>query len=157
MRKYWPVALFALIVVALDQITKSLVVANLKPGVEHDFLGSVVRLFLVYNNSAAFSIGFGQTWVFTIIGLAALVALGWYVRKLQEVSWLIIAGILAGGILGNLTDRIFRAPAFGRGLVVDFLQIPFNFPIFNLADTAIVAVAVTVVIRAMLGHSPSKK
>lgn len=157
MRKYWPVALVALAVVALDQLTKLIVVANLAPGVSHDFLGPVIRLYLIYNNSAAFSLGFGLTWIFTIIGAAALVVLIWYIRKISEVSWLILAGVLAGGIIGNLLDRLFRFPGFGRGLVVDFIQIPFNFPIFNLADSAIVCVAVTVVIRVMLGQSAVKK
>lgn len=156
MRKYWLFSAVALAMVALDQITKAVAIANLKPQVSQDFIGSLVRLYLIHNDSAAFSIGFGQTWIFTIIGSAALVALVWYLRKLTSNSWLVLAGILAGGISGNLIDRLFRAPGFGRGLVVDFIQIPFNFPIFNLADSAIVCVAVTVVIRVLLGHSISK-
>jgi len=151
------VALFTIAVTALDQATKAIVVANLHPGVEYPFLGSLIRLYLVYNNSAAFSLGFGQTWIFAIVGAAAFVAIVWYLRKLSSNSWLVLAGILAGGILGNLSDRLFRSPGFGSGLVVDFSQIPFNFPIFNLADTAIVCVAVAVVIRIMLGHQPLKK
>ncbi len=138
--------------VILDQSTKAIAIANLTPGVETHFLGSLLSWFLIFNNSAAFSLGYGQTWIFTLIGIGALVALGWYLRRVKQTSWMILAGLLAGGILGNLVDRIFRSPGFGRGLVVDFIQIPFNFPIFNLADSAIVCVAVTVVIRVMLGH-----
>lgn len=158
MRKYWLSAAFALLVIALDQTTKALVIANLAPQVSRDLVGSVIRLYLTYNDSAAFSIGYGQTWIFAIIGFAALVALVWYlVKRVETASWAIIGGILAGGIAGNLIDRLFRAPGFGRGLVVDFIQIPFNFPIFNLADSAIVCVAITLVVRVMLGHQIGKK
>jgi len=157
LRKYLTVGAFASLIVAIDQITKALALANLKPQVSQDFLGSVIRLYLVHNDSAAFSIGFGQTWIFTIISSVALVALVWYLRKIQGTSWLIMAGILAGGIIGNLIDRLFRAPGFGRGLVVDFIQIPFNFPIFNLADSAIVCIAIAVVIRVMLGQPIGKR
>lgn len=157
MRKYWPFAAFAILIAGLDQVAKAVAIANLTPGSSREFIGSLVRLYLVYNNSAAFSLGFGQTWIFTLIGLGALFAIVWYLRKLASTSWLVLAGILAGGILGNLIDRLFRNPGFGRGLVVDFIQIPFNFPIFNLADSAIVCVAVTFVIRVMLGHNALRK
>jgi signal peptidase II len=149
---------FALLVIALDQTSKALAIANLTPQVSYEAIGSLLRLYLTYNDSAAFSIGFGQTWIFAIIGFVALVCLVWYLLFMVETkSWAIIGGILAGGIAGNLIDRLFREPGFGQGLVVDFIQIPFNFPIFNLADSAIVCVAVTVVIRVMLGHPIGKK
>ena len=157
MRKYLIVGAFALLVIALDQGTKAIALANLTPNVSQDFLGSIVRLYLVHNDSAAFSIGFGQTWIFTVISSAALVALIWYLRKLEGISWVVMAGVLMGGIVGNLIDRLFRAPGFGRGLVVDFIQIPFNFPIFNIADSAIVCIAIAVVIRVLLGHSIGKR
>jgi len=67
-----------------------------------------------------------------------------------------LAGALLGGILGNLIDRITREPGFPNGHVVDFISIPFNFPIFNLADSAIVVVAVITVIRVMRGERIGK-
>ena len=63
-----------------------------------------------------------------------------------------MAGVALGGIVGNLVDRLFRQPSFGNGYVVDYLQIPFNFPIFNLADMAIVTMAILTVVRILLGH-----
>ena len=64
-----------------------------------------------------------------------------------------MAGVLLGGVLGNLTDRLVRSPGGGLGKVVDYIQIPFNFPIFNLADIAIVSMAILAALRIMLGHS----
>jgi signal peptidase II len=147
----------ALAVAAIDQATKAFAIANLTPRVSTTFLGSLVSWYLTYNDSAAFSIGYGQTWIFAILGTLALVALYFYVRKLEGISWLWMAGLAAGGIAGNLFDRLFRSPGFGRGLVVDFIQIPFNFPIFNLADSVIVGVGATLVIRLLMGHAIGKK
>jgi signal peptidase II len=157
LRKYLLVTAIALAVVALDQASKVIAIANLTPRVSTSFIGSLLSWYLTYNDSAAFSIGYGQTWIFAIIGSIALIALYWYLRKLEGTSWLWLAGLAAGGIAGNLFDRLFRSPGFGRGLVVDFIQIPFNFPIFNLADSVIVCVGATVVIRLFLGHSIGKK
>lgn len=146
----------ALAIAGIDQATKAIAIANLQPGMSQNFLGTLVRFYLVYNDSAAFSFGFGQTWIFALLGMAALVALYWFLPKLNGWTWLLMAGVAAGGIAGNLFDRLFREPGFGRGLVVDFIQIPFNFPIFNIADSAIVFVALVLVIRVLLGHSPAK-
>jgi signal peptidase II len=71
--------------------------------------------------------------------------------KLETMGWSIVGGIALGGVVGNLVDRLFREPGFGVGHVVDFISIPFNFPIFNIADIAIVGVAFLVVIRIMQG------
>ena len=60
-------------------------------------------------------------------------------------------GLVLGGAAGNWVDRVFKEPQFFSGHVVDFISIPFNFPIFNIADIAIVGVAFLVVIRIMQG------
>jgi signal peptidase II len=146
----------ATVVITLDQTAKALVIANLSPGVSTPFLGDVVRLYLVYNDSAAFSIGFGVTFVFTLISSAATLVLIWLSRRLESKSWAITAGVLLGGIDGNLIDRLIRAPGFGWGHVVDFIQIPFNFAIFNLADMAIVCAAAITVIRVIRGDRLGK-
>ena len=146
----------ATVVITLDQTVKALVIANLSPGVSTPFLGSLVKLYLVYNDSAAFSIGFGVTMVFTVISSVATLALIWFGRRLETMSWAITAGILLGGIDGNLIDRLIRAPGFGSGHVVDFIQIPFNFAIFNLADMAIVIAAAITVIRVIRGDRLGK-
>lgn len=151
----------AWLVVALDQLTKYLAIANLRPGLVKPLVGDLLRLVLVYNDSAAFSIGFGVTWIFTIVSILATLAIIWFAPKLETVGWAVAGGLALGGVVGNLIDRLTRAPGFGQGQVVDFISIPFNFPIFNLADVAIVSVAVIVVIRIMrgtaLGKAPAKK
>jgi signal peptidase II len=110
-----------------------------------------LNFVLVYNDSAAFSLGFGATWIFAIISSIATLVILWVAPKLETVSWSLTGGLALGGVVGNLIDRLTREPGFGQGHVVDFISIPFNFPIFNIADMAIVAVAFIVVIRIMQG------
>lgn len=136
----------------VDQISKSLVLANLQPGRYYDVLGPVLRWYLVRNDSAAFSLGGGVTWAFTLFSAVAAVAVIWASRKVSTASWAIMAGALLGGILGNLIDRVSREPGFPNGHVIDFISLPFNFAIFNLADSAIVVVAIISVIRVMRGE-----
>ena len=141
----------AWLVVATDQFVKNFLIAALEPGKSVDFLGSLVRLTLVFNDSAAFSIGFGATWIFTLLSSAAALALIWFSFKIQTVGWAAMAGVLLGGITGNLIDRLIREPGFGVGHVVDYIQVPFNFPIFNIADMAIFIICSLSVIRIMRG------
>ena len=142
----------AVAVVYLDQLTKSLVIANLVPQQSYPFLGDLVHLYLTFNKSAAFSIGFGVTWVFTLISSVAALTVMWFGLRVRTVGWAVIGGALLGGIVGNLIDRLTRAPGFPNGQVVDFIQIPFNFPIFNIADSAICVVAGVVVILVARGQ-----
>ena len=143
-------------IVAVDQLVKDLLIASLKPHESVDFIGGVVRLYLTYNDSAAFSIGYGQTWIFAIISTLASLGLLWYLPRLETRSWSVMGGVALGGMVGNLVDRLIREPGFGHGQVVDYLQIPFNFPIFNLADMAIVTVAILTVIRVLRGNKIGK-
>ena len=143
-------------VVLLDQIAKALVLANLQPGRYYDVLGPVLRWYLVRNDSAAFSLGGGVTWAFTLFATVAAVAVIWLSRKIETSSWAMLAGGLLGGILGNLVDRVSREPGFPNGHVIDFISLPFNFAIFNLADSAIVIVAAITVIRVMRGERIGK-
>ena len=118
----------------VDQLTKEAAIATLTPNRTVPVLGDILGWYLTYNDSAAFSIGFGVTWIFTIISSIALLAVLWRTPRIQTTGWLVLAGMLVGGISGNLIDRLTRAPGFGSGQVVDFIQIPFNFPIFNVAE-----------------------
>ena len=137
-----------------DQLIKNLIVENFKTFEVRPFLGDIVKLTYVLNDSAAFSLGFGFTGIFTVISSVAAIALLWFIlAKSKSASWSIMAGVLLGGVLGNLTDRLVRSPGGGLGKVVDYIQIPFNFPIFNLADIAIVSMAILAALRIMLGHS----
>lgn len=138
--------------VALDQFAKNLIVANFEPRVSYSVVPNLLGIYLTYNNSAAFSIGFGITWIFTVISSAATLALLWFGRKAKNTRWSILAGLLLGGVAGNLIDRITRAPGFPAGQVVDFIQVPFNFPIFNIADSAICVAVGVVLILIARGH-----
>jgi signal peptidase II len=144
-----------------DQLIKNLIVENFRLFAVRPFLGEVVKLTYVLNDSAAFSLGFGFTGIFTLLSSAAAIALIWFiVARSRSFGWSLMAGALLGGVLGNLIDRLVRSPGGGLGKVVDYIQIPFNFPIFNLADIAIVSMAILAALRIMLGHSvgrPSKE
>jgi signal peptidase II len=144
-------------ILAVDQLIKEFFLQTLKPGESVDFLGSVIRFTLVFNDGAAFSLGAGYTWVFTLISSLATVVLFVYSFKSNSISWSIMGGVLLGGILGNLIDRLFRPPSFGEGYVIDYIQIPFNFPIFNIADIAIVTICSLSVVCIMLGHEIGKE
>ena len=147
------IALAALLALT-DQLIKNLIVENFRLFEVRPFLGDVVKLTYVLNDSAAFSLGFGFTGIFTLLSSAAAIALIWFIiARSRSVGWSIMAGALLGGVLGNLTDRLVRSPGGGLGKVVDYIQIPFNFPIFNLADIAIVSMAILAALRIMLGHS----
>lgn len=133
--------MFALVAAALygvDQLTKYLVVANLELGRVVPVLGEVLQLRYVRNDGAAFSIGSGFTWVFTIASTLIAIAIVWYARRLRSLPWAVTLGLVLGGALGNLTDRLVREPSFGLGHVIDFIQL-YAFPaIFNIADMGVV-------------------
>lgn len=131
-------------------------IQNFEPGRLAPMLGELVQFNLVFNDSAAFSIGFGATAIFAVISSIAALALLWYSTRVETKSWALLLGVALGGVTGNLVDRLTRPPGFGNGLVVDFIQIPFNFPVFNLADSAIFCVAVVTVIRVMRGDHIGK-
>jgi signal peptidase II len=147
----------AWVVVALDQFIKNYLIESLTAGEPIDFLGSLVRLNLVFNDSAAFSIGFGATWIFTVISSIAVLVLIWFSFKIETTGWAIMAGVLLGGVTGNLIDRLIRDPGFAVGHVVDYIQIPFNFPIFNLADIAIFSICTLSVVRVMRGDQIGRR
>jgi signal peptidase II len=144
----------ALFLAFTDQFIKNLIVENFRTFEVRPFLGDVIKLTYVLNDSAAFSLGFGFTGIFTLFSSVASIALLWFIfAKSKSTSWSLMAAVLLGGVLGNLVDRLVRSPGGGLGKVVDYIQIPFNFPIFNLADIAIVSMAILAALRIMLGHS----
>lgn len=146
------VALFAIAagVLGLDQLTKWIAESTLSLHEPVDVIGSFLRFTLIYNSGAAFSIGTGITWVLTIVATAVVVTIIVIARRLGSWLWAVALGVLLGGALGNLTDRLFRPPGFGQGHVVDFIQLP-NFAIFNVADMAITCAAVLIVLLAFRG------
>ena len=151
-RLLWVVLGVAAAVVALDQFSKWLVVARLKPVGSIDVIGGFLRFVYVENSGAAFSIGINFTWIFTIIAVIVAIVIIRTSRNLGSIAWAIALGALLGGSLGNLCDRLFRAPGFGRGYVVDFIAFP-HFAVFNVADMAITCSAAFMVILALRGVS----
>lgn len=143
----------SLVVIFIDQLTKEVAIAFLTEGQLVPVIGELLSWRLVYNDSAAFSIGFGLTWLLAIISSVAALATIWFGQKIRSISWLVMAGVFLGGVTGNLIDRLTREPGFGIGHVVDFIQIPFNFPVFNLADLALVSMATLTVLRVFRGEN----
>ena len=142
----------AAVVVAIDAATKQLVLNSLEPGEVRDLVGSVLRLTLVRNPGAAFSFATNATWVLTLVATAVAIGVVVVSRRAVSLVWTLALGLVLGGALGNLADRFFRDPGFLRGHVVDFLELP-DFPVFNLADSAIVCGAVLVVLLTLLGRT----
>lgn len=91
-----------------------------------------------------------MTWLFTIIQTVVPAMILFFTPRLKTWQWAAGAGLALGGALGNLTDRLLRSPGFGVGHVVDFLELP-NWPIFNVADSAIVGAALIVTLATAMG------
>jgi len=137
-------------VLALDLTTKLLAVRELSDREPVELLGGLLTLRLVRNPGAAFGMAQGLTVVLTLIAVGVAVVILRMARRLQSVWWAVALGLVLGGALGNLVDRVFRAPAPGRGHVVDFLELP-RWPVFNVADSAIVCAAVLMVLLSARG------
>ncbi|KGN33127.1 signal peptidase [Knoellia sinensis KCTC 19936] len=135
---------------ALDQGTKVWALASLTPGVPQDLVGSALRLNLIRNAGAAFSLGDGVTWLLTLVALAIVIWVGRAALRVGHRGWAVTLGMLLGGAIGNLIDRIFREPGFGRGHVVDFIDY-FGLFIGNVADIAIVVAAGLGAVMALRG------
>ncbi|WP_448071713.1 signal peptidase II [Georgenia yuyongxinii] len=104
-----------------------------------------------YNPGAAFSLATGMTWVFTIVSVVVVVVVVRIARRLGSAWWAVALGMLLGGSLGNLYDRLFRDPGFAEGHVVDFISYGGYF-IGNVADIAIVGAAILIGLLAVRGR-----
>lgn len=149
-RRIAVLAAVAVVALVLDLVTKLVVVAELEGRRPIELLGGLTTLRVTRNSGAAFSIGTGMTWVFTIIALGVVIAIIRTARNLRSLPWAICLGLLLGGAVGNLVDRIFRSPGSFQGHVVDWIEWP-NWPVFNLADSAIVCGGVLAVLLAGRG------
>ncbi|NED13815.1 signal peptidase II [Streptomyces sp. SID9124] len=149
------ILLFCVAVVAylLDLGSKMLVVAKLEHQEPIELLGDWLKLDAIRNAGAAFGFGEAFTIIFTIIAATVIVVIARLARKLYSLPWAIALGLLLGGALGNLTDRIFRAPGVFEGAVVDFIA-PAHFAVFNLADSAIVCGGILIVLLSFRGLDP---
>ena len=137
----------------LDFATKSWALNSLDSRNPVKLLGDFLQLTLLKNSGAAFSFAQGATVIFTIFAILVVAAISYYSIKITSFGWSIVLGLALGGILGNLTDRIFRSPGFFTGHVIDWIQLP-NCPVFNLADSAIVVAASIAVILSLRNISP---
>lgn len=137
MRSRFVVVSVAVFVWLTDVTSKQWALRNLADGHRVSLIGNFLTLHLTANPGAAFSIGTDHTWVFTALAAVVIGAIFLTSARVTSGAWLLGLGGLAGGAAGNLTDRLVQPPQLGFGRVIDFIATP-NFPVFNLADTAIV-------------------
>jgi signal peptidase II len=140
----------AAVVLALDVVTKVLAVRWLTPGQPVSIVGDTVTWTLVRNSGAAFSMATGYTWALTLVATGVVIGIVWMGRRLVSPWWAIGLGMILGGALGNLMDRFFRSPGPLRGHVVDFLSVGW-WPVFNVADPAVVGGAILLVTLSLFG------
>ncbi|UUU34572.1 signal peptidase II [Streptomyces sp. CA-210063] len=138
---------------ALDLISKMIVVAKLEHHEPIEVIGDWLKFEAIRNAGAAFGFGEAFTIIFTVIATIVIVVIARLARKLYSLPWAIALGLLLGGALGNLTDRIFRSPGVFEGAVVDFIA-PKGFAVFNLADSAIVCGGILIVLLSFRGLDP---
>jgi signal peptidase II len=116
-------------------------------------IGTLLQFTLLKNSGAAFSFASGFTLIFSLLAIAVVATIIRFAGRITSRGWLTCAGLLLGGVLGNLTDRAFREPGFFLGHVIDWIQIP-NWPIFNIADIAISSAAFLAFIQTMRNVPP---
>ena len=145
----------AAVVLVVDVATKLTVVATIAPGQDIRVLGGLVYLTHYRNTGAAFSFAEGATVLFSLIAVAVAAVIVRTARRLYSTGWAVVLGLVLGGSVGNLIDRIFRDPGFLRGGVVDFISVfapdARAFPVFNMADSAIVCGGILGALLALRG------
>ncbi len=134
-------------VVVLDQVAKAVALDALAGGRTVDLVWTL-RFNLTFNYGMAFSAGTG---VGPLIGTVALAVAAWVARlgwRSAAASHAVVLGLVCGGALGNVVDRLFRGEGWMRGGVVDFIDLQW-FPVFNLADSAITLGAAAIVLAGL--------
>ncbi|MEV0397827.1 signal peptidase II [Polymorphospora rubra] len=157
----WIAALIAVTVITTDQLSKVWAEDSLTRGERTPLVGDALGIQLTYNPGAAFSIGSGATWIFTILTAVGVVAAAWYAWRVRSRVWAVCLGLVLGGATTHLLDRLLREPSFGQGHVVDFIAY-FDWFIGNVADIAIFFGAImffllTVIGRAMYPEPTAKE
>jgi len=144
--------ILAALVLAADQFVKYLTIENLPYQEPVPVLGEFLQLYYVRNPGAAFSLGSEVTWIFTIALAVVACVIVWKAFGLKSRLWAVVLGCLLGGVLGNLSDRLFREPGFPVGHVVDMISMPWMMPaIFNVADIFIVTGMISVALLVVFG------
>ena len=135
-----------------DFVTKTWALSNFSSDPQ-PVIGTFLQFTLLKNSGAAFSFASGFTLIFSLLAVAVVATIIRFAGRITSRGWLTCAGLLLGGVLGNLTDRAFREPGFFLGHVIDWIQIP-NWPIFNVADIAISTAALLAFIQTMRNVPP---
>lgn len=148
--KAGPVVMLVIAGVAVltDQITKILAVTVLEPGRPVELIGETVRLTLIRNPGAAFSMGTDLTAVLSVVAIVVVVGLSWFSRRVHSRWWAWGLGLVLGGAAGNLIDRLLRDPGVLRGHVVDFVSVGW-WPVFNVADSCLVAGVIVIAVAVL--------
>ena len=149
-RRIGALVVVAVAVLALDIASKVTIVATLSGKQPIRLLGGFLKLRVDRNPGAAFSFAPSLTILFSLIAISVIVVILRSSRRIRSLPWAITLGLLLGGATGNLTDRIFRSPGLFRGWVVDWIQVP-HWPVFNLADSAIVCGGILAVLLSVRG------
>ena len=139
-----PLAL-AGVVVVLDQLTKIWAVAALSDG-PVEVIGTLLQFRLTRNPGGAFSLLTGLTPVLAVLAGVMVVYIVRTTRRTSDAVMAYSLGLVLGGAVGNLIDRLVRSPGVLRGEVVDFIKVP-NWPTFNIADCAITVGVILIAIR----------
>ncbi|CAN2193264.1 LspA Lipoprotein signal peptidase [Candidatus Nanopelagicaceae bacterium] len=145
----------ALVIWGIDFLTKNWAIENLSSS-SRQIIGSFLQLTLLRNPGAAFSMATGFTIVFTSISIAVVIFIARYASRITSTWWAYVGGLVLGGVLGNLTDRIFREPGFLYGHVIDWIELP-HWPIFNVADSSIFIAAGIAILLTIKNISPTAK
>lgn len=154
-RRAYVLLLVGLLVLIADVVSKIVVVATLSDREPLRLLGGLLYLTEARNTGAAFSLAEEATVLFTVIAMVVVAFVLRTAGRVRSTGWAVALGLVLGGAAGNLVDRLLRSPGPLRGAVVDFLSVldPFGavWPIFNLADSAVVCGGALAVVLAMRG------
>ncbi|CAM4029101.1 signal peptidase II [Bacillus manliponensis] len=141
--------LIALFVIAIDQLSKWIIVKNMEIGESIPIIDHVLYITSHRNRGAAWGILEGKMWFFYIITVIFVIFIIAYMEKYAKTDKLlgIALGLVLGGAIGNFIDRVFRQE------VVDFIHtyiFSYNFPVFNIADTALCVGVGLMIIQTIL-------
>jgi signal peptidase II len=143
-------AVVGAVVVVGDLVTKLAAVEYLSGREPIELIPGALDLRLTRNSGAAFSLAGGATVMLSLLAIAVVAVMVRVARRLRSVSWAFALGLLGGGAVGNLIDRVFRSPGPLRGHVVDWIHLE-RWPVFNIADSAITIGAVVALVLSVWG------
>lgn len=148
--------ILAIIIIAIDQWTKWLIVKNMELGESIPIIENFLYITSHRNRGAAWGILQGQMWFFYIITVVVIVGIIYYMTKAAKGKWFlgVSLALMLGGAIGNFIDRVFRKE------VVDFVNtyiFGYDFPIFNVADSALVVGVAFLMIQMLLEEREAKK